>query len=56
VFDCGSEAMLLDVTVFLEKLGSTMRLASDVLLSLTEANLRTTLRIQGYTVSGLDED
>jgi hypothetical protein len=37
----------------LEKLGSTMRQASDVLLRLTEADLRTTLRIQGYTVSGL---
>jgi uncharacterized damage-inducible protein DinB len=37
----------------LQKLGSTMRQASDVLLRLTEADLRTTLCIQGYTVSGL---
>src|ERR1700733_13036578 len=37
----------------LETLGSTMQRASGVLSRLTEADLRTTWHIQGYTVSGL---
>ena len=40
--------------VLLDKLEATMRQASDVLSRLTEADLRTVLHIQGYTVSGLD--
>jgi uncharacterized damage-inducible protein DinB len=37
----------------LETLGHTVRRASDVLSRLTETDLRRTLEIQGYTVSGL---
>lgn len=37
----------------LAKLGTTMNEASDVLSSLTEADLLTTFNIQGYTVNGL---
>jgi hypothetical protein len=37
----------------LEKLGSTMRQASEVLSRLTEGDLRTNYQIQGYTVTGL---
>lgn len=38
----------------LEKLGATMRDASEVLARLTEVELLATLHIQGYTVTGLD--
>jgi uncharacterized damage-inducible protein DinB len=37
----------------LQQLGTTVQQASDVLSRLTEADLRATLHIQGYTVSGL---
>jgi uncharacterized damage-inducible protein DinB len=37
----------------LQQLGTTVQHASDVLSRLTEADLRATLHIQGYTVSGL---
>jgi hypothetical protein len=47
------ERHVVSAASLLEKLGSTVRQASDVLSSLTEADLRTTLHIQGYTVSGL---
>jgi len=47
------ERHVVSTASLLEKLGSTVRQASDVLSSLTEADLRTTLHIQGYTVSGL---
>jgi uncharacterized protein DUF1572 len=47
------ERQLVPADALLEKLGSTMRRASDVLSRLTEADLRTTFHIQGYTVSGL---
>ena len=40
-------------TALLEQLGATMRRASDVLARLTDADLRATFHIQGYTVSGL---
>lgn len=40
--------------VLLEKLDTTMNEASEVLASLTEADLLTTFNIQGYTVSGLE--
>ena len=39
--------------VLLETLAATMQRASDVLSRLTEADLRATFHIQGYTVSGL---
>ena len=48
-----AERHLVPAAALLEKLGSTMRLASDVLLGLTEADLRATFHIQGYTVTGL---
>jgi hypothetical protein len=38
----------------LEALGATMGRAATVLARLTEADLRATFHIQGYTVSGLD--
>ena len=38
----------------LEALGATMREADAVLLRLTEADLRSALHIQGYTVSGVE--
>jgi uncharacterized damage-inducible protein DinB len=40
--------------VLLEELGSTMERAANVLSRLTEADLRATFHIQGYTVSGLE--
>ena len=48
-----SERQLIPASVLLEKLGATMRDASEVLARLTEADLLTTFHIQGYTVSGL---
>ena len=47
------ERQIVPAAALLERLESTMRRASDVLLRLTEADLRTTFHIQGYTVSGL---
>jgi hypothetical protein len=47
------ERQVVSAASLLEKLGSTMRQASDVLSRLTEDDLRTTLHVQGYTVSGL---
>ena len=38
----------------LDTLGATLQEASAVLSRLTEADLLTTLHIQGYTVSGVD--
>ena len=48
-----AERQLVPAAALLEKLGSTMRQASDVLSGLTEADLRATFHIQGYTVTGL---
>jgi uncharacterized damage-inducible protein DinB len=48
-----NERQIVPAAVLLEKLESTMRRASDVLDRLTEADLRATVHIQGYTVSGL---
>jgi hypothetical protein len=48
-----SERQVVPAGVLLEKLDSTMRRASDVLSRLTEADLRATFHIQGYTVTGL---
>jgi uncharacterized damage-inducible protein DinB len=40
--------------ILLQKLNATMQESSAVLSRLTEADLRTTFSIQGYTVTGLD--
>jgi hypothetical protein len=48
-----SERRWIPSTVLLEKLGRTMRDASQVLARLTETDLLATLQIQGYTVTGL---
>ena len=48
-----AERQLIPAAALLEKLGSTMRQASDVLSGLTEADLYATFQIQGYTVTGL---
>lgn len=47
------EREMIPAAALLETLGATMRRASEVLSRLTEADLRATLHIQGYTVSGL---
>src|SRR5207253_9620261 len=47
-----SERQLIPVSELLSILGTTLTEASDVLASLTEADLLMTLLIQGYTVSG----
>jgi hypothetical protein len=47
------ERQVVSAASLLEKLESTMRQASNVLSRLTEDDLRTTLHVQGYTVSGL---
>src|SRR5882762_10101328 len=47
------DGQIAPAVILLEKLDSTMRRASDVLSRLTEADLRETFHIQGYTVSGL---
>jgi uncharacterized damage-inducible protein DinB len=47
------ERQMIPAAVLLERLESTMRRASDVLARLTEADLRSTFDIQGYTVTGL---
>src|SRR5216684_2963557 len=48
-----SERQLIPASALVAKLGTTLTEASDVLASLTEADLLMTLQIQGYTVSGL---
>src|ERR1700676_380757 len=47
------ERRLVPAPVLLQKLGTTMKEASEVLASLSEADLLTTFEIQGYTVTGL---
>jgi hypothetical protein len=47
------ERRLISASVLLEKLGTTLKEASDVLTALTETDLLTTFQIQGYTVNGL---
>lgn len=49
-----SEHQMIPAAALLEKLGATMKDASEVLARLTEADLLATFQIQGYTVSGLD--
>ena len=48
------ERRLVPPSVLLEELGTTLKEASAVLSALTEADLLTTLDIQGYTVTGLE--
>jgi hypothetical protein len=48
-----AERRLVPAADLLKPLESTLRRASDVLSRLTEAELRATYHIQGYTVSGL---
>ena len=48
-----SERRAIPASALLEALGTTMNDASDVLASLTEADLLATFNIQGYTVNGL---
>jgi len=48
-----AERQVRPVAALLEELGATIRRASDVLSRLTEADLRATFHIQGYTVTGL---
>jgi len=48
-----SQRQLIPASALLATLGTTLTEASDVLASLTEADLLMTLQIQGYTVSGL---
>src|SRR6266481_7793662 len=48
-----SERQLIPASALVAKLGTTLTEASDVLASLTEADLLMTLQTQGYTVSGL---
>ena len=47
------ERQLISASALLEKLGATVQESSEVLANLTEADLLTTFRIQGYTVTGL---
>src|SRR5207244_10728945 len=47
------ERQQIPASELLKKLGATLLEASDVLTGLTEADLLTTLHIQGYTVTGL---
>src|SRR5215831_1934889 len=48
-----AERQVRPLAALLEELGATIRRASDVLSRLTEADLRATFHIQGYTVTGL---
>jgi len=48
------ERQLIPGSALLETLGTTLNEASDVLASLSESDLLTTFKIQGYTVSGLE--
>ena len=47
------ERRLIPASALLENLGTTLKEASEVLASLSEADLLTTFEIQGYTVTGL---
>jgi uncharacterized damage-inducible protein DinB len=47
------ERRSIPASALLEKLGTTMNEASEVLAALSEADLLTTFEIQGYTVTGL---
>ncbi len=47
------ERQQIPASALLEKLGATMREASDVLAAITEEDLLATFHIQGYTVTGL---
>jgi hypothetical protein len=49
-----AERQHVPAATLLEQLGATMQRASAVLARLTEADLRATFHIQGYTVSGLE--
>jgi hypothetical protein len=49
-----AERQVIPSSALLERLGATMKDASAVLSRLTEADLRSTLHIQGYTVSGVE--
>lgn len=49
-----SERQLIPASTLLATLGATLTEASDVLASLTEADLLMTHHIQGYTLSGLE--
>ena len=49
-----AERQLVSRAALLDRLGATLQEASAVLSRLTEADLLTTLHIQGYTVSGVD--
>jgi hypothetical protein len=44
---------MIPTSAILEKLGATLTEASDVLKSVTAADLLATFEIQGYTVTGL---
>ena len=48
-----AERQFVPVAALLERLEDTMQRASDVLARLTADDLRRTMRIQGYTVTGL---
>ena len=49
-----SERRVIPASALLEKLGATLRDASEVLGRLTEADLFATFHIQGYTATGLE--
>ena len=49
-----AERQHVPAATLLQQLGATMQRASGVLTRLTEADLRATYHIQGYTVSGLE--
>ncbi len=49
-----AERQHVPAAALLQQLGATMERASGVLARLTEADLRATFHIQGYTVSGLE--
>jgi uncharacterized damage-inducible protein DinB len=49
-----AETGSISASVLLEKLSATMQEASDVLARLTETDLLTRYKIQGYNVSGLE--
>lgn len=47
------EGSLIPASALLEKLGTTLKEASEVLASVSEVDLLTTFEIQGYSVTGL---
>jgi uncharacterized damage-inducible protein DinB len=49
-----SERQIIPASILLERLDATMQEAAEVLARLTEADLRATFHIQGYTVNGLE--